>query len=216
MKAIRPFAITIALVAVSCSSPDPSLESEKKAILFLVERGHDVSLEDGRVKIVVLPETDSQDVTVEDVEAINRISGVSEIRIIARSGIHPDVMAKLRICPSVRKLAIHYQMPAESLKYFDRFPNVEKILFWGDDCVSCEHLPALKKLRILRLESSKGETSPESVKRIAACQNLEEIRIVVPVSNNQIELLKGMPKLRKLEVGDLKWSRSADLGEWRR
>lgn len=176
--------------------------TEEEAITYLIERGNDVSKIDGGKIVMLAPNTDTQEVTIEDIEAVNSVTDVVEFRVIAFFGIAPEVFEKLRVFPKVKLVAVHYQMPPETLAFFDRFPNTEKILFWADHYISCDHLPPLRKLRILHHESTEGDISMESIRRIAACKDLEEIEILRPVPPSGIELLTNLPKLRHLEVNE--------------
>jgi hypothetical protein len=206
-------ALIVSLGLTSCGDPEsvvgesdshtqPATISEEAAISFLKGRGHHLSIEDAGTSISIAPQTESQEVTVEDVEAINALTNVVEFRVIAFHGISPEVFAQFRDLPHAKLVVIHYQMPAESLQHFDKFPNVETLKFWADHYVSCEHLPPLQKLRVLHHESTEGDFTIEAVKRIAACRSLEKIEILRPIPDEGIAILRVLPHLKLLIVGE--------------
>ena len=168
-----------------------------EAIDYLRRRGHTIRTDDSGVFVGISPQTESQEVTLEDIEAINALNGVVELRVIAFPGIGPEVFKRFRVFPKVRILAVHYGMPEESLRHFDKFPNVEILRVWKD--VRCDHLPPLPKLRVLDLETDEDELSTDCVRSIAACRNLEEINIRYSrLSEGGAALLKSLPRLRYL------------------
>lgn len=202
-------AIVVAIGLGSCNSgpevtPDPDKSAasitERDAIAFLTQRGHQLSVDESGTRISISPQTDSQEVTVEDIEAINALRNVVELRVIASGGIAPEIFSRFRVFPHVKLVVVHYQMPAESLRYFDKFPNVETLRFWADHYISCDHLPPLARLRVLHHESTEGDFSLEGVDRIAACRALEEIDILRPISDEGIALLRELPSLKSLIV----------------
>lgn len=176
--------------------------SERQAIDYLRGRGNFVDERDNGLSLKLVPDTGSLEVTRRDIEAVNTLQNVVEVRVIAFEGISPLVFKQLKVLPNVKKVAIHYQMPAASIAYLNRFPNVEIIQFWADHHISCDQLPVLPKLRVLELESTQGKFSMESIRRISACRNLEEIEIILPVPKQGVALLKSLPKLRRLQIGD--------------
>lgn len=202
--------LTIAMVHPSCeksaiyeSSPivqsSPKL-TESEAIAYLLQRGHNISEVGDKTLVALSPEVKPFTITVRDIEAINALNNVTELRTLL--GITPEVFEKLRPLPELKAFAVHYAMPDKSLKYLKRFPNVEKITFWGDGYGSFETFPVLQKLRVLRHEAVDGEFSIGAVRRIAACKNLEEIIIQRPIPSDGINLLKALPNLKYLDVAD--------------
>jgi hypothetical protein len=175
-------------------------ELHYKAVALLESRGNRVHESPEGLVVVLTPQVGDQEVTVADIAALNQLRNVVELRIVASEGITPEVFETLNPIPGVRRVTIHYRMPKESIRFLDRFPNLERLQFWADSFVSCEELPGLQKLRIIHHESTEGEFSLEAVKRIASCKNLEEISILRPVTEEGVRLLKSLPNWKKIEV----------------
>lgn len=200
---------------LSCQHPKDSRRtklSPTEAIDYLRNRGNFVSERSGGLIVELVPERGGLTVTERDIEAVNALEKVVEFRVIAFEGISPVVLKHLKVLPHVKKVAIHYQMPEASVAFLDRFPNMETLLIWGDHYVSFDQLPVLPKLRVVHHESTQGTFGMRSVQRIVACQNLEEVRIVLPLSERDVALLKTLPKWRRLEVNDTKFVRTPREG----
>lgn len=199
-------AITVAVI--SCERPvvqrssspaqsSPAL-TENEAIAFLEGRGHSVAHESGQTHVSLSPKDEPFKITMDDIEAINALSKVVAMRTM--EGIEPEAFQRFRVFPELKQFTAHYAMPEESLKYLNRFPNVEEMRFWGDDYGSFESFPAFRNLRILHHEAADGEFFMGTARRIAACRSLEEIIIQRPIPPDGIHLLRALPNLKFLAV----------------
>ena len=197
--------IAVAALLIALGAP---IQADDAADL-LRSRGNHVDEDDGKTKVSLVPSVGDKSLAEADVQALNRLQGVVELRIIASEGISPTIFGKLNELPEVKLVAIHYRMPEESIRFLDRFPNVEILKFWADSFVSCEELPKLEKLRVLHHESTEGDFTMKAVERIAACQNLEEIIILRPIPEEGIGLLKNLPHLQILEVNETVYRNNA-------
>lgn len=183
------------------SLPLDASKPEDIAIAYLEERGHSVTAQEtGGFYVSLNPDHGSDDITIDDALALNSISRLVGLRTLP--SIEPDVMQRLRVFPELKEVAVHYGLPDESIKYLNRFPNVEKMTFWGDNYGTFESFPTLRYLRILHLEARYGEFTNETAKRIASCRNLEEIKIQRPIPPEGIEFLKALPHVHYLEVAN--------------
>ena len=180
---------------------EPKPLTPEEARTKLEDRNHTLEDQDGGLLVGISPGTESQEVTPSDIRAINALKNVVEIRVIADPGISERVFKGFREYPELKTFGVHYDMPAGSLVFLDKkFPNIEKLEFWGSD-ISFDQLPPLEKLRVLD-DDSNGATgrSIEEVKRIAASKNLEQVTIRRSIPEEGINQLKELPNLKLLIV----------------
>lgn len=192
----------LVLTGNSCERKEaPSVNKGPRAtaIEYLRQRNYGITEAENGLSLTI------EEIVAEDVPLINALRDLIEIRVVAFGGIPPDVFEQFQLFPRVREVVICYKMPAASIALLDdKFINVEILRFWDEEDVCCEALPPLPKLRLLENASSLvAPLSHESVRRIAACKNLEEVVLHRPVSEEGMRFLFNLPKLRKIENFDV-------------
>lgn len=206
MKAI---ALLLFFVSADYSISEDSF-TEKGAIEFLIREGNEVSKNKNGTTVILAPANAKQRVSKRHIEAVNALKNVTHFRVIAFYGIEPQVFETLKIQRNVKLFVVHYGMPAESIAFLNRFPNVETIKFWGDQFISLEHMPPLEHLKVLHHKSTTMPLDLKSVKRIIECKNLEEVEICHPIPSEFIPILKKLPKWKTLKVNDARIERLID------